>query len=124
MGAGKSRCGSRRSKTAQDDVALLGFTSGSTGEPKATMHFHRDILIIADAYAREVLQVTPDDVFVGARPPLAFTFGLGGGWRCFPLRFGASCCAAWKKRLSAEPDRDHHPLPRHDLLYRAHSLIG
>ena len=47
-------------ETAQDDVALLGFTSGSTGEPKATMHFHRDILIIADAYAREVLQVTPD----------------------------------------------------------------
>ncbi|CUX81229.1 MAG: 2-aminobenzoate-CoA ligase AbmG [Roseibaca calidilacus] len=75
-------------ETAQDDVALLGFTSGSTGEPKATMHFHRDILIIADAYAREVLQVTPDDVFVGS-PPLAFTFGLGG-LAVFPLRFGAS----------------------------------
>ncbi len=75
-------------QTSQDDVALMGFTSGSTGEPKATMHFHRDLLIIADGYAREVLQVTPDDVFVGS-PPLAFTFGLGG-LAIFPLRFGAT----------------------------------
>lgn len=75
-------------RTGRDDVALLGFTSGSTGEPKATMHFHRDLLIIADGYAREVLGVTPDDVFVGS-PPLAFTFGLGG-LAVFPLRFGAS----------------------------------
>jgi 2-aminobenzoate-CoA ligase len=75
-------------KTGRDDVALLGFTSGTTGEPKATMHFHRDILIIADGYAREVLGVTPDDVFVGS-PPLAFTFGLGG-LAVFPLRFGAA----------------------------------
>ncbi|RFU13924.1 2-aminobenzoate-CoA ligase [Rhodobacteraceae bacterium W635] len=74
--------------TGRDDVALLGFTSGSTGEPKATMHFHRDLLIIADGYAREVLQVTPDDIFVGS-PPLAFTFGLGG-LAIFPLRFGAA----------------------------------
>tara|TARA_R110001583_G_scaffold105494_1_gene253307 strand:- start:156623 stop:158248 length:1626 start_codon:yes stop_codon:yes gene_type:complete len=75
-------------KTGRDDVALLGFTSGTTGEPKATMHFHRDLLIIADAYAKEVLAVTPDDVFVGS-PPLAFTFGLGG-LAVFPLRFGAT----------------------------------
>jgi 2-aminobenzoate-CoA ligase len=75
-------------RTARDDVALLGFTSGTTGEPKATMHFHRDLLIIADGYAREVLQVTPDDIFVGS-PPLAFTFGLGG-LAIFPLRFGAT----------------------------------
>lgn len=75
-------------KTGRDDVALLGFTSGTTGEPKATMHFHRDILIIADAYAKEVLGVQPTDVFVGS-PPLAFTFGLGG-LAVFPLRFGAS----------------------------------
>jgi len=74
--------------TGRDDVALLGFTSGTTGEPKATMHFHRDLLIIADGYAREVLNVTPDDVFVGS-PPLAFTFGLGG-LAIFPLRFGAT----------------------------------
>ncbi|MCC8950893.1 2-aminobenzoate-CoA ligase [Bradyrhizobium sp. USDA 4503] len=75
-------------KTGRDDVALLGFTSGTTGEPKATMHFHRDLLIVADGYANEVLKVTPDDVFVGS-PPLAFTFGLGG-LAIFPLRFGAT----------------------------------
>jgi 2-aminobenzoate-CoA ligase len=75
-------------KTGRDDVALLGFTSGTTGEPKATMHFHRDLMIIADGYAREVLKVTQDDVFVGS-PPLAFTFGLGG-LAIFPLRFGAT----------------------------------
>src|SRR6476661_6140559 len=66
-------------KTGRDDVALLGFTSGTTGEPKATTHFHRDLLIIADGYAKEVLRVTPDDIFVGS-PPLAI----------FPLRFGAT----------------------------------
>ena len=75
-------------RTGRDDVALLGFTSGTTGEPKATMHFHRDLLIIADGYAREVLDVQPSDVFVGS-PPLAFTFGLGG-LAIFPLRFGAT----------------------------------
>jgi 2-aminobenzoate-CoA ligase len=74
--------------TGRDDVALLGFTSGTTGEPKATAHFHRDLLIIADGYAREVLRLTPQDVFVGS-PPLAFTFGLGG-LAIFPLRFGAT----------------------------------
>ncbi len=75
-------------RTGRDDVALLGFTSGTTGEPKATMHFHRDLLIVADGYAKEVLGVTPEDVFVGS-PPLAFTFGLGG-LAIFPLRFGAT----------------------------------
>ncbi len=74
--------------TAQDDVALIGFTSGSTGDPKGTMHFHRDLLAIADGYAKEVLDVTPDDVFIGS-PPLAFTFGLGG-LAIFPMRFGAA----------------------------------
>jgi 2-aminobenzoate-CoA ligase len=74
--------------TGRDDVALLGFTSGSTGTPKATMHFHRDLLIIADGYAKEVLGVTPEDIFIGS-PPLAFTFGLGG-LAIFPLRFGAA----------------------------------
>jgi 2-aminobenzoate-CoA ligase len=75
-------------RTGRDDIALLGFTSGTTGEPKATVHFHRDLLIIADGYAREILNVTPEDVFVGS-PPLAFTFGLGG-LAIFPLRFGAT----------------------------------
>jgi 2-aminobenzoate-CoA ligase len=74
--------------TAADDVALIAFTSGTTGGPKGTMHFHRDLLVIADGYAREVLAITPDDVVVGS-PPLAFTFGLGG-LAIFPLRFGAT----------------------------------
>lgn len=73
--------------TGRDDVALLSFTSGTTGKPKATMHFHQDLLVIADGYAAEVLGVTPEDVFIGS-PPLAFTFGLGG-LAIFPLRFGA-----------------------------------
>ena len=75
-------------RTGRDDVALLGFTSGTTGEPKATAHFHRDLLIIADGYAKEILRLTPQDIFVGS-PPLAFTFGLGG-LAIFPLRFGAT----------------------------------
>jgi 2-aminobenzoate-CoA ligase len=75
-------------ETGRDDVALLAFTSGTTGKPKGTMHFHRDLLMIADGYAKEVLGVTPADVFVGS-PPLAFTFGLGG-LAIFPLRFGAT----------------------------------
>ena len=75
-------------KTTRDDVALLGFTSGTTGSPKATMHFHRDLLIIADGYAKEILNVQENDIFIGS-PPLAFTFGLVG-LAIFPLRFGAA----------------------------------
>lgn len=73
--------------TAADDVALLGPTSGTTGEPKVTMHFHRDVLAIADTFARHTLAITEDDVAAGS-PPLAFTFGLGG-LVIFPFRFGA-----------------------------------
>src|ERR1044072_1912393 len=74
--------------TASDDVCLIGFTSGTTGEPKGTMHFHRDMLAICDSYAKHVLQAEPTDRFTGS-PPLAFTFGLGG-LVLFPLRIGAS----------------------------------
>lgn len=75
-------------ETSADDVALLGATSGTTGTPKITMHFHRDILATADTFARHILQPSPVDVFAGS-PPIAFTFGLGG-LVIFPLRFGAS----------------------------------
>ena len=74
-------------QTAADDVALLAFTSGTTGRPKATMHFHRDVLAIADTFSKHVLKPNSDDVFAGT-PPLAFTFGLGGAV-IFPLRVGA-----------------------------------
>lgn len=75
-------------ETAADDVALLAATSGTTGKPKVTMHFHRDVLASADTFSRHVLQPRPSDVFTGT-PPLAFTFGLGG-LVVFPLRVGAS----------------------------------
>jgi 2-aminobenzoate-CoA ligase len=74
--------------TSADDVALLAFTSGTTGRPKATMHFHRDVLATADTFSRHIVRPTADDVFTGT-PPLAFTFGLGG-LLLFPLRAGAS----------------------------------
>jgi 2-aminobenzoate-CoA ligase len=74
--------------TAQDDVALIAFTSGTTGRPKGTLHFHRDVLAMCDTFPRSVLGAGPEDIFCGT-PPLAFTFGLGG-MLCFPLRLGAS----------------------------------
>ncbi|KAA6213366.1 2-aminobenzoate-CoA ligase [Streptomyces albofaciens JCM 4342] len=78
--------------TAADDVALIAFTSGTTGRPKGCMHFHRDVLAIADTFSARVLRPTPDDVFAGS-PPLGFTFGLGG-LVVFPLRAGASAYLA------------------------------
>jgi len=74
--------------TAADDVALLAATSGTTGTPKVTMHFHRDVLAIADTFSKHVLKPEPTDIFTGT-PPFAFTFGLGG-LVVFPLRAGAS----------------------------------
>jgi 2-aminobenzoate-CoA ligase len=74
--------------TAADDVCLISFTSGTTGVPKGTMHFHRDLLAICDCFPRHTLGARGDDVFIGT-PPLAFTFGLGG-LLLFPLRVGAS----------------------------------
>src|SRR5712691_3977857 len=74
--------------TAADDVCLIAFTSGTTGEPKGTMHFHRDLLATCDSYGRHVLRASRDDRFIGS-PPLAFTFGLGG-LVLFPMRVGAS----------------------------------
>lgn len=74
--------------TARDDVAMIAYTSGSTGIPKGCVHFHRDILASADSYARHVLRPSEDDRF-GGHPTLAFTFGTGG-LLVFPFRFGAS----------------------------------
>jgi 2-aminobenzoate-CoA ligase len=74
--------------TASDDVCLIAFTSGTTGVPKGTMHFHRDMLAICDTFGKYVLRAEPSDRFIGS-PPIAFTFGLGG-LVLFPLRVGAS----------------------------------
>jgi 2-aminobenzoate-CoA ligase len=74
--------------TAADDVALIAFTSGTTGKPKGTAHFHRDVMAMCDTFARSCVRMSKDDIVCGT-PPLAFTFGLGG-LLCFPIRFGAS----------------------------------
>jgi 2-aminobenzoate-CoA ligase len=74
--------------TCADDVALIAFTSGTTGEPKGCMHLHRDLLATCETFGRHILDPQPDEVFSGT-PPLAFTFGLGGHV-LYPLRFGAS----------------------------------
>lgn len=74
--------------TAADDIALMAFTSGTTGKPKAAVHTHRDVLAACEAWPRHVLQAAPDDIVVGS-PPLAFTFGLGG-LLLFPMWSGSS----------------------------------
>ena len=74
--------------TAADDVALMAFTSGTTGKPKAVVHTHRDVLAACGAWPQHILQATPDDIVMGS-PPLAFTFGLGG-LLLFPFAAGAS----------------------------------
>ena len=84
--------------TAADDVCLISFTSGTTGVPKGTMHFHRDLLAICDCFPRHTLRSQADDIFIGT-PPLAFTFGLGG-LLLFPLRVGA--CAVLVEKLTPE----------------------
>jgi 2-aminobenzoate-CoA ligase len=74
--------------TAADDTALIAFTSGTTGEGKGTMHFHRDVMAVTDCFPRHVLKPDADDLFCGS-PPFAFTYGLGG-LVLFPMRVGAS----------------------------------
>jgi 2-aminobenzoate-CoA ligase len=74
--------------TSADDIAMMAFTSGTTGKPKAAVHTHRDVLAACECWPRHVLRATPDDIVVGS-PPLAFTFGLGG-MLVFPMWAGAS----------------------------------
>ena len=75
-------------RTAAEDVAIIAYTSGTTGEAKGTVHFHRDMIACCDCWPPHVLKATPDDIFIGS-PPFAFTFGLGG-LVLFPMRIGAS----------------------------------
>jgi 2-aminobenzoate-CoA ligase len=86
--AARQPAGFTAAATAADDVAIIAFTSGTTGRPKATMHFHRDLLAIADTFSAGVLKPLPEDIFTGT-PPLAFTYGLGG-LVVFPMRAGAA----------------------------------
>ncbi|HUG23430.1 AMP-binding protein [Piscinibacter sp.] len=99
----------RNVDTAADDTCLMAFTSGTTGTPKGTMHFHRDVMAACACWPVHSLRASPDDVFIGS-PPLAFTFGLGG-LLLFPLSIGASSVLLEK----ASPD----PLPGYIAQYRA-----
>lgn len=74
--------------THAEDVALIAFTSGTTGKAKGTVHFHRDVLAICDCFPKSTLKASSKDIFIGT-PPLGFTFGLGG-LLLFPMRIGAS----------------------------------
>jgi 2-aminobenzoate-CoA ligase len=85
--------------TSADDIALIAFTSGTTGQPKGAMHFHRDVMATADTCGRYITKLCPDDIVTGT-PPMAFTFGLGGV-TIFPMRFGAST------RFLESPSPDH-----------------
>lgn len=100
-------------QTAADDVCLMAFTSGTTGEPKGTMHFHRDVMAACACWPRHVLRPKADDVFIGS-PPLAFTFGLGG-LLLFPMSVGAACV------LIDKPSPDQLPLAI--AQYRATTLF-
>ena len=93
--------------TASDDCALIAFTSGTTGQPKGTMHFHRDVIAICRCWPVHCLQARSDDVFIGS-PPLAFTFGLGG-LLLFPMSVGASAVLLEK----ASPDLLLAAIARH-----------
>lgn len=84
--------------TSRDDVCLIAFTSGTTGQPKGTMHFHRDVLAMCDLFPRHVLRMDETDIVCGT-PPIAFTFGLGG-LLAFPLRYGA--CAVLLEKYTPE----------------------
>ncbi|MGH8776029.1 MAG: AMP-binding protein [Jiangellaceae bacterium] len=96
-------------QTAADDVALLALTSGTTGRPKVTMHFHRDVLANADTFSRYVLRPNQDDVFT-TTAPFAFTFGLGAGL-VFPLHAGAAALLIEK----ATPDELADAVAQHGV---------
>ena len=83
---------------SQDDVAIIAFTSGTTGAPKATMHFHRDLLAILETVGEHVTRFSPGDVVMGSAP-LGFTYGLGS-LLLFPVRRGA--CSVPISRVTAE----------------------
>jgi 2-aminobenzoate-CoA ligase len=108
----------RNADTAAEDVALIAFTSGTTGRPKGAMHFHRDVMAMCDAFPRSCLAPARDDVFCGT-PPLAFTFGLGG-LLAFPMRFGASTVLV--ERLSPETLLETLQRERATILFTAPTM--
>ena len=108
-------------QTAADDVALLALTSGTTGRPKVTMHFHRDVLANADTFSRHVLRPQPDDVFA-TTAPFAFTFGLGAGWCSRCTRVPRRCSI--EKGDAGRAGRRRGPTRRHDPVHRPDGVQG
>jgi 2-aminobenzoate-CoA ligase len=108
----------KNANTFSDDVAVIAFTSGTTGKPKGTMHFHRDVIAMCDCFPRSCLKPSKDDIFIGS-PPLAFTFGLGG-LLCFPLRFGAS--TALVEKLTPETLLESAQKFRATILFSAPTM--
>lgn len=104
--------------TSAEDVALIAFTSGTTGKPKGTVHFHRDVIAMCDCFPRSCLKPSKEDIFIGT-PPLAFTFGLGG-LLCFPLRFGAS--TALVERFTPETLLESIAMFRATILFTAPTM--
>jgi len=94
--------------THKNAVAIIGFTSGTTGLPKMTAHFHKDILAICEAFPAYSLQLKPDDIFTGS-PPIGFTFGLGA-LVLFPMYYGASAFLIEKPSpdVLLQAIQDHH----------------
>jgi len=104
--------------TRADDICLIAFTSGTTGEPKACLHFHRDVLAMCDGFARHILAPTPDAIFTGT-PPIAFTFGLGA-LLAFPLRFRGAAALP----VGAGPDALALTIARHRATHVFTSPTG
>ena len=106
------------SPTRADDICLIAFTSGTTGQPKATLHFHRDILAMCDTFARHILAPCPDAIFTGT-PPIAFTFGLGA-LLAFPMRFRGATALP----VGNGPDALAHTIERHRATHLFTSPTG
>ena len=114
-----NRC--RRVDTAQDDPALIAFTSGTTGVPKGCVHFHRDMLSPCDTFAKTHFAMKPGDIVLTSAP-IAFTFGLGATL-LFPLRFGAAT-ATIEQPSAAGDARGDRQARRHPPRHRADRLQG
>ncbi len=75
-------------KTHPDDPGFWLYSSGSTGQPKGTLHTQSNPYWTAELYAKPVLQIQESDICFSAAK-LFFAYGLGNGLS-FPLAVGAT----------------------------------